>query len=144
MHRRSVLHQWLSGGLIFILMLTALPGAAAVSASAQASYIVQASSAAQAAQLVRDAGGSVTSSLDVIHAVAASLEPTAAKQLKAEPGVRSVFENTPVRMVSDGNDGGKIRGDGSGVPATDYPDVSGANLVWQSNDLGSGIGVAVL
>ncbi|HEY3344414.1 MAG TPA: S8 family serine peptidase [Anaerolineaceae bacterium] len=145
MNRRGQSQRWFSIGVIFMMVLTALPGASAVTAAPLASFIVQSGSAAQAAQLAQAAGGQVTSNLDVINAVAVQIDPAAAQRLKSTAGVRAVYPNSSVQMVGDwDNDGHEAGGKGSKVPATDYPDVTGADLVWQKNDNGAGVTVAVL
>src|SRR5690349_16177483 len=101
MNRKGHLHRWLSIGVISILVLNALPRATAASAAPLASFIVQAASADQAAYLTSAAGGQITSTLEVIDAVAADLTPAAAERLKTTSGIRAVYANSTVKMVGD-------------------------------------------
>jgi len=108
----------------------------------KASYLVLAAGSQQAAALVKACGGTVSSELPVIQGVAAWLAPGSVEALSSAPGVRAVFPNRAVRMVGDGD--GEEGGAGRHSPATDYADVTGADLVWEQGTLGSGVSVAVL
>ena len=118
-----------------------------------AAYLVQASSANLAGAAVTECGGTATSSLEIIDSAGASLAPTQLECVKSRPGVVAVSLNAPVQMVGKGDGNGNGQGDdkedkaGKGpiYPATDYPDVTGANLVWtRGHDNGSGVTVAVV
>jgi serine protease AprX len=151
MNRRSILplRRILQGAVaiaVAILLIAGLvspgvPGRAAGTAG-QGSYLVLAAGAQQAAQQVRASGGTVTSELEVIRGVAAWLSPTSVQALSSAPGIRAVYPNRPVRMVGDGE--GEEGGTGKFSPATDYPDVTGADLVWEQGNAGVGVSVAVL
>jgi serine protease AprX len=107
-----------------------------------ASYLVMAAGSGQAADLVQAYGGTVSSELPIIRGVAAWLSPGPAAALASDPSIRSVVPNRLVRLVGKGDD--EEGGTGRYSPATDYPDVTGADLVWEQGAMGSGIGVAVL
>jgi serine protease AprX len=137
-----------------------------------ASYIVQAAITVQANQAVLNCGGQVTSQLDIINSVGASFLSTQLSCVQSQPGVQSVTPNLGVQSTGDrdGNQGdrpgdnpGSDRGNQPGnnnngnpgsdrggyqnnrAPATDYPDVTGANLVWtKGHDTGKNVTVAVV
>jgi serine protease AprX len=98
------------------------------------SYIVQGYGVDQVAGLVLKYGGMVTSHLGIIDGVGALLTHEAATRLLREPGVNAV---TPNSLVAES--GGK-----GNVPASDYPNVAGADVVWDQGDIGSGLTVAVV
>jgi len=130
-----------------LLAPLALPTRAAGAAAPAQSYIVQAGSAAQAAQLVQSAGGTVTSSLDIVHGVAALLTPQAAARLQ---GLATLTPNATVDMVGSGGDNGDHDDREEGgfervSPATDYSDGVGADYVWQEGGVtGKNVSVAIL
>jgi len=143
--------------IILAVALLAVPGSAPAGAATQtSSYIVQGESVNQVSQLVWKYGGSVTSQLDIIHAVGAVLSPKAVASLQAEPGVKSVLPNAQVRLTDNGkekqdqNEGGEKNKDkykdqeNGKIPATDYPDVVGADWVWEHGVNGSGVTVAIV
>ena len=86
-------------------------------------------------------GGVVTSRLEIINGVAAMLSPDAARKLASEAGLwvtpnsKMSVENLPVAIQ------GK---DDKSTPATDYPDVVGADTVWAAGVTGQGVTVALL
>jgi serine protease AprX len=98
------------------------------------SYIVQGHEIEQVAKLVNRYGGEVTSRLPIISGVGALLSTEHAAQLKNETVVLSVTLNHPVTKA----------GDDLPIPATDYPDAVGANVVWGAGVEGHGIAVAVV
>ncbi len=106
----------------------------ATGSTATQSYIVQGSGVEQVVRLVLKHGGTVTSRLELIDGVGALLTPEAAAQLLQEPDVNAVTPNGVVEKS-----GGR-----GGVPASDYPDVAGADVVWEQGDIGSGLAVAVV
>ena len=129
---------------VVLFALVATPGTMAAATVQGQSYIVEAQSAATAAALVARWGGTVTSELDVINGVGATLTPEAAAALRAQAAITSVTANAEVRMVGDGGDGQEEGGLDSKSPATDYPDVVGANVAWAKGVNGSGVTVAVV
>jgi serine protease AprX len=124
--------------LIAIALIAALVGPAgpvflAPPHQATASFIVQGLTTQLAADQVTAHGGKVTTRLEIIRGVAARLSAAAALQLRAAPGITAVTPNASVKAS------GRSR-----TPATDYPDVVGADLVWEQGINGSGVAVAVL
>ncbi|HNB50781.1 MAG TPA: S8 family serine peptidase, partial [Anaerolineales bacterium] len=97
-------------------------------------YIVQASDANTASQLVQQAGGQITSRLDIINGVAATLSPQALALLQKMPEIIALTPNAQVEAAGGGNK----------IPSTDYPDVIGADFVWADGVTGEGITVAVI
>jgi len=107
---------------------------AASASSGVASYIIEGSSPARLVELVGRYGGQITSTLDLIHGVAVTLPAGAADRLRLEAGITSVTPNAAVSMSGQGN----------GIPSTDYPNETGANVAWRAGDAGQGVTVAVL
>jgi serine protease AprX len=124
--------------LVVLLLLSFVVAAVgpSVAAAPRPSYIVQAATSAQAAELTEAVGGTVTADLTVIDGVTAQLDAAALASLQANPVVRSVFPNAGV--VSAG------RGHGRSLPASDYPEVVGADAVWAQHISGAGVTVAVV
>jgi serine protease AprX len=134
---------------VLLLALPLAPIHATQTSGVQQSFIVQGLSTEAVARLVERYGGAVTSHLNVINAVGALLTPEMAQSLRAAPGVKAVVPNAAVRLVSDGpedddDDDEEEGGPGRQTPATDYPDVVGADLVWQNGVTGRGVTVAVV
>jgi len=134
--------------LMLIVAILALvmgqAGGMPVSASPElaSSYIIQAANTALAVQLVQAHGGEITSTLDIIHGVAADLTTSELAALKLEEGIIAITPNGDVNSSDDKKPGDKIKE--KDTPSTDYPNVVGANLVWERDITGSGISVAVL
>jgi serine protease AprX len=131
-------------GIAFLIILSlcasllVVPGMASVS---QLSYIVQGSDVELVASLVARYGGRVTSRLDIIQGVGAELSASAVSQLLLEPAITAVTSNGMVAAVG-AMEGQSARG--KSWPATDYPDVVGADYVWQQGFTGQGVTVAVV
>jgi serine protease AprX len=89
------------------------------------------------AQVVNSAGGRITSQLEIITGVAADLPLDAIAVLSKNPAITAITPNGPVYMVG-------LKPGSSRVPSTDYPELVGADLVWQQGVIGSGVGVAVV
>ena len=117
------------------LSLNFVPGSGSSNSNFR-SYIVQGIDSLQVAELVEQVGGTVTSKLDVIHGVAATLSDEALRQLQANSSISAITLNAEVEVATkkwkDQN------------PATDYPDVIGADVVWEQGVTGSGVTVAVV
>lgn len=132
------------GRLPFLISLILLAGLArpvtglTTSAAGLSSFIVRSADAETAARLVRHAGGRVTASLDLVDGVAADLTPGAVQALRRNPQVTQVFPNVKVQATGDGPNN-----EAAMHPATDYPNVVGANLV-MSTMTGVSVTVAVL
>ena len=136
--------------LVTIILMVGLlsAGGAAPSLAANQSYIVQGLSTAETALLVEKYGGTVTSQLEIIDAVGANLSPAALEALRADSRITQITANA-VAESSDGKDDGKGDKNKTGkasqvIPATDYPDVTGADMVWKQGITGKGVTVAVL
>ncbi len=116
--------------------------------SLQSSYIIQGPNQARLVELVARYGGTITSTLEIIHGVAATLPAGAAEQLRTEQGVSNVTPNAQVSVSDNINitpdaAGGKWA-DAKATPNTDYPNVTGATVAWANGVTGSGVTVAVL
>jgi serine protease AprX len=117
------------------LSLSIIPSANAGEANAQ-SYIVQGTDSHQVAELVERYGGTVTSELSVINGVTAILSDDALQQLRANPSISAITPNAGVILA-----GKKFKSEN---PSTDYPDVIGADVVWEQGVTGSDVTVAVV
>ena len=130
--------------IAFMFALTGARPAQAV--ENQASYIVQATSTELAAALVTNAGGEITSQLDIIRGVVANLTKSEVASLRSKEGIVAITPNGSVQS----SDNAKIGlpsiniSQNNNVPVTDYPDLTGANLVWAKGVIGGGVTVAVL
>ena len=132
--------------LTVFTLLFGLTGPTVVAApSAIQAVLVQAADTAEAAYLVERYGGTVTSQLQIINGVAAELPESQIAALRSEPGV-VVTSNATTLLSSESLDkiDHKKPKPGKGNPTTDYPDVIGADLTWESGITGSGISVAIL
>ncbi len=129
--------------LVFCVVIASLaaPVSLASSTNIQVSYIVQGESTDQVIELVQKYQGVVTSRLDIINGAGVLLSPAAAGMLRSEKGIKAVTLNAAVHMTDDDQDEG---GTGKKSPATDYPDVVGADVTWQHGVIGKGVTVAVV
>jgi subtilisin family serine protease len=121
---------------------------ASIAAPSQASYIIQGPSQARLVELVARYGGAITSTLEIIKGVAATLPAGAAERLRTEPGITNVTPNAQVGVSDKATPAeapakGKLA-DARAIPNTDYPNVTGATVAWQKGVTGSGVSVAVL
>jgi serine protease AprX len=101
------------------------------------SYIIQGSTAEAAAQAVERVGGVVTSRLDIIQGVGAMLPAGSLPSLVAGSTGLRVTPNYQVKAAD-------LPGAGLQFPETDYPDLVGADLVWEAGPVGAGVTVAVI
>lgn len=99
-------------------------------------YIVQGTRLDTSIELVESYGGTITSQLEIINGIGATLSPAAAAALSAEPEITAVTANAPVRTAS--------KGKGPSSPETEYPEVVGAEVVWELGNAGRGVTVAVV
>jgi len=140
MHRSRLFLRVFITIIIASLLLGGLSITPAANAVAARSVIVQSDTAEAAAQLVERFGGEVTSTLSIINGVGALLTPDAAAALDAMDGVR-VTANAPAQLTKHSFE--PVAKNGKGVE-TDYPDVTGADLVWNEGVTGQGVTVAVV
>jgi serine protease AprX len=89
------------------------------------------------AELVTANGGEVTSELKVINSLGAQLPLRAVARLRAEPEIFAISSNASVEMTDKGKSSDP-------TPASDYPDLVGADLVWEAGVTGEGVTVAVV
>jgi serine protease AprX len=113
----------------------AAPARAAVALGERKRYIVQAESTDAARDAVREAGGTVTVDLGVIHAVGAALDERELARLRDRANPRSrIFADTPVTSSS-------VAG---ALPETYYPSEVDASELHAGGVTGSGVTVAVI
>ncbi len=99
------------------------------------SYLVQGQDLETVNRLVSAYGGKVTSQLHVINGVAADLPVHRVAALLRESAVSSITPNAPVALVANGS---------GNVAESDFPEVIGADVVWDHGQIGSGVTVAVV
>ena len=121
---------------LIVVLIAGLAMASAPMASGSLSLIVQGENVETVARLVSAYGGTVTSRLEVIDAVGALLPEKAIANLRLEPGIRAILPNAAVKLAD--------KKDSSPVPATDYPDVVGADIVWEQGTIGKDVTVAII
>ena len=145
-HRISNLYRTMIVVLIVGVLGSLTGGIQASAAQVQQSYLVQATTTALAAQLVEKYEGVVTSRLEIIHAVGALLSVQGAAQLRLENGIVAITLNGSVQSSDNDNPGdkNKEKEKNKGIPSADFPNVVGADVVWEGDVIGSGVTVAVL
>ncbi|MBP7691038.1 MAG: hypothetical protein KA764_03935, partial [Anaerolineales bacterium] len=129
---------------------------------ANKTYILQGAAAEQVAEAVERAGGQVTARLTLIRGVVAVLSTAALQRLSADLAISSIQADAVVTsdgtkvpgdeaQADDGDEKAKSPRDNATqnnrpdqLPATDYPDVIGADYVWAQGVTGTGITVAVV
>jgi serine protease AprX len=126
----------LAGLILVLTLLVPLTTASAPPQAQVSSYIVQGMDTDLVASLVTASGGEVTSRLDLINSVGASLSKSAAASLLNNPEITSLVPNSPVWMTGSGKD--------DPAPASDYPELVGADVVWDAGVTGEGVTVAVV
>ena len=120
-------------------------GNSAPTSAAQASYIIQGLDQASLTSLVARYGGAVTSDLEIINGVAATLPAGAAEKIAAEPGVSAVTSNATIGVSDDKTKDPKTKlDDAKAIPNTDYPNLTGATVAWKAGVTGKGVSVAVV
>ncbi len=121
--------------LLFILILLAsLTMSAPTRREEMHSVIIQGEDVERIAQLVEGYGGRITSKLPIIDSVGAIVPESAVHLLSSCSEVTAIYPNARV----------EVTGRKDKIPATDYPDVVGADYAWDRGVLGSGVTVAIL
>ena len=129
--RRSLIS--LAFAFIVVTSLMAVPFSnRSTTLTGMRSYIVQGVNTDQVTLLVEHYGGQVTSMLPIIHGVGALLTQESNDALQKEMRITAITPNSPVKTA------------GHSSPTTDYPEVVGADMVWEQGNLGSGITVAIV
>jgi serine protease AprX len=105
------------------------------------SHIVQGVDVDTVAALVQRYGGQVTSRLEIVQGVGAILPVEAVAALLQEDAIRAVTRNGEVRLVGSAGTPGSKK---DNWPATDYPDVVGADVTWEQGVTGKDITVAIV
>jgi serine protease AprX len=136
--------RYLCFSTAFILFISYLSSTGLFLYSPQdiSSYIVQSVDSQFAAELVEVAGGRVTSHLKIINGVAATLTTAQMRSLALNPAISAITPNAIVHAVDLDLDESEI--DKRSSPATFYPGVVGADVVWESGITGLGVSVAVI
>jgi len=124
--------------LLVVALLLPLAGSTGSVLSSQQSFIIQGNNIDQLVELVEAYGGTVTSRLEIIDGIGATLPAKVVTALMANPAVIAVTPNNSV-MLAD-----TVGRHGPNIPSTDYPEVVGANYVWDEGNLGAGVTVAIV
>ncbi len=132
-----------------LLLLLFAAASGPLAAEAPESVIVQAASTAEAAALVRAAGGTVTHELGVIRSVAAELTAGQRAGLDRTAGIRRIWDNATAELTGKPDKGDKGGGGGGGggtsqVIETFYSSHLGADLLHAAGIDGTGVTIAVL
>lgn len=122
--------------LICVVILTITLAPALSPGSPMGAFIIQGKNLDSITQLVESHGGYVTARLEIINAVSASIPEYSVNRLRNEPGIYQISPNGPVQIADTAN--------GNSSPITDYPDLVGADYVWEENVIGSGVTVAIV
>jgi serine protease AprX len=132
--------------LVILLMFSWMIGPAGTTAVEYGSFIVRGSSSETAAGVVESYGGVVTSHLKIINGVGAHLPLHRLSEIAADPAGLIITPNALVKAADEGFFDPIW-------PETDYPNVVGADLVWEGIEIddefipgvtGEGVTVAVL
>jgi serine protease AprX len=132
--------------LVILLMFSWMIGPAGTTAVEYGSFIVRGSSSETAAGVVESYGGVVTSHLKIINGVGALLPFHRLSEIAADPAGLIITPNALVKAADEGFFDPIW-------PETDYPNVVGADLVWEGIEIddefipgvtGEGVTVAVL
>ena len=105
--------------------------------------IVQAAPGADAAQLVRAAGGDVRSTLGLIGGVAASVPGDQLQKLAASSDVAWMSLDGGITSLGGGKNS-LVAADGAVAQTSVYPQEIHADKVWNDGNYGQGVGVVVL
>ena len=123
---------------IVFAMLASTTLAASPPKTQLGSFIVQGTDLETVSQVVEANGGEVTSRLELINGVGALLPMQSVAHLLADPQVTAVTPNAMVVLAD------QQRGEHNQTPATNYPDVVGADVAWEQGSTGDGVTVAVI
>ncbi len=126
-----------AGLLLVLVLLATLSFTTPITQAELSSYIVKGSNLETVTKLVTSNGGMVTSQLELIDSIGALLPENAVARLLTEPEISSILPNASVRMTGNGNGNNP-------APASDYPDVIGADVVWEAGVTGEGVSVAIV
>ena len=123
-----------------LMIMLAAAGSVAFAPEAASAYIVQAASFSTAADLVSAYGGEVDTALPIINGVSAQLSDSEFAALKNNPEIVAITKDHQVKVSAYELTGNTA----DGKTSTDYPEVSGADVVWDEGITGAGVTVAVL
>ena len=126
-----------SGICLVLILLVAFSGFTPAAQPEMGSFIVKGSDIETVAALITANGGRVTSELGVISSLGAELPLDAVTSMRADADVFAITPNASVEMTGKGESNNP-------TPASDYPDLVGADLVWEEGVTGEGITVAVV
>ena len=126
-----------TGLILALILLVVFSGITPTPQPEMGSFIVKGSDLDAVADLIVKHGGQVTSELGVINSLAAELPMNAVTSLQTEAEVLAITSNALVQMTGNGESSDP-------TPASDYPDLVGADLVWAEGVTGEGVAVAVV
>jgi serine protease AprX len=135
--------RFISSSIVILFILTAIIGPNHLqfnSAKTSPSYIVQGTDVDQIIGIIENHGGQVTSRLDIIDGVAARLPTNAFSKLLSNPAITAITPNAAVTLANQGY----LAKNKPKAPETNYPDVVGADVVWEQGVTGENVSVAVV
>jgi len=127
-------------GFIAAALMIMLAGNAVAAPEVASAYIIQGKHAGVAHTAVEQVGGEITAELPIIVGVAAQLTDEEVGLLAINPSISGITKDHEVKLSA--NEAAVSAVDGK--TSTDYPEVAGADVVWENGITGKGITVAVL
>lgn len=140
-HRFGKITKKIVYGIIILAVTLGVVGSVVAPAEKISSYIVQSRSAETASKIVKSVGGEVVSTLTLINGVSADLTESEKAWLDSNSDILAITPNGEVQLsgTNSANGGGT-----NGKTSTDYPEVVGADIVWEQGVTGNGVTVAIL
>jgi serine protease AprX len=123
--------------VLVLVLLTSFTVAAPIRHAGLSSFIVKGSNLGVVGRLVLANGGQITSELELIDSLGVLLPVNAVAKLQAESAIISITPNKSVKATGTGKSDNP-------APASDYPDLVGADVVWESGVTGEGVTVAIV
>lgn len=142
---------YLSIAIILLLTLFLAPvSQLSTPPAGAASYLVQGTDSGWVTFLVESAGGTVSSHLPLISGLGAWLTPEQLAVIAQDSGITAITPNNQVMAAGKKDDNGQQtetenkKGSQQPIPETNYPDVVGADVVWEADVTGQGVSVAIV
>ncbi len=126
--------------IMIVVMMFGVAGSAVVAPEPTSRYIVQAGSVAIAKHVVMERGGEVVADLELINAVSADLSAAEYAEISLADGIVAITADYQVSVSS----ADMVGAADEGKTSTDYPEVSGADVVWEIGYTGKDVTVAIL
>lgn len=140
-HKKNLFYR------IIMMVLVLLLGSSSVLAAPQfrQSYIVQGKNLAEVIEVVNRYGGVISSELEIIDGVAASLTPQMASALENDPAITYVTENGKLKASDLSAEEIAVTSlRKNDTPSADAPEAVGADYVWEQGVTGDGVTIALV